>query len=433
MKLHFNPAVSVHPFDSSSNEPLALCDVPSGQDTSKKYVIPLDLLDMLKQFDGCKETAEVIAAYQDLNPGRHSPKKVENLIESFLVPKGLLIAPTSEAPLRVDPGKRKSPLYLRLPLISPKTVAPIARAMSCLLIRPILLCLLSLFIVAHVAFYAIIVRDYHFSLNNIKGLEILVVYALTTLTALFHEFGHASALYFYNCKGGEIGWGLYLVYPVLYTDVSDAWRLKKNERVVVNVAGIYFQCIPLVILALIFFYTRSSILLFTIIVANMEMVSSLNPFLRNDGYWIVTDLFGIHNLRQQSFDLLKRLFMKIVPPNHKVTLPAWTLNRKASIILGAYILTGIVFALHLFKIIAHQVLFELAPNYPSVLLAFWSAIVKRPFEISPVIATLFDIQWRGLVLVGFTLFVLRTLAAIWRGIKSLAKYLIESMKRQSEE
>ena len=433
MNLHFNPAISIYPFDSSSIEPMALCDVPSGEGAAKKYAIPLDLLDLIKQFDGCKETAEVIAAYQGSHPGRHSTKSVENLIESFLVPKGLLIDPNTKAPLRSEPSKRKSSLYIRLPIIPPRIVTPIATAMSWLFIRPIFLFLFTFFVIAHVAFYSITLPGYHFSLNNVRGAEILVVYALTTLTALFHEFGHASALHFYDCKRAEIGWGLYLIYPVLYTDVSDAWRLKRGERAIVNIAGIYFQCIPLIILALIYFQTGSSILLYSIIIVNMSMISALNPFLRNDGYWLVTDLFGIHNLRQQSFDLLKRLLMKIFPPKHKVTLPSWNLSRKASVILGVYILTGTIFALNLLKIIGSLVLFEIAPNYPSVLLAFWNAILKRPFEILPVAVASLDVQWRGLVLIGFALFILRTLRAIWRGLKDLVQCLMESRKGNGEQ
>jgi putative peptide zinc metalloprotease protein len=181
-------------------------------------------------------------------------------------------------------------------------------------------------------------------------------------------------------------------------------------------------------LALFFLHTGSPILLYSIVIINMEMVSALNPFLRNDGYWLVTDLFGIHNLRQQSFDLLRRLLMKVFPPKHKATLPPWNLSRKASVILGVYILTGTIFALYLFTVIGRLALFEIAPNYPSVLLAFWNSILKRPFELMPVIVASFDVQWRGLVLFGLALFVLRTLKALWGGLKGLANYLMENRK-----
>jgi hypothetical protein len=120
--------------------------------------------------------------------------------------------------------------------------------------------------------------------------------------------------------------------------------------------------------------------------------------------------------------------MKIFPPKRKATLPPWNLSRKASVILGVYILTGTVFALYLFTIIARLALFEIAPNYPSVLLTFWNAILKRPFELMPVAVASLDVQWRGLVLLGLALFVLRTLKAIWGGVKGLANYLMENGK-----
>ncbi len=423
MKFLFNPAVSVHAFDGSSKEPVALCETPSTGNKTNKYVIPLDMLEILKQFDGCRETAEVITAYQNSHPGRHSTKSIENLINSFLVPKGLLIAPDAEAPPRVEPARRDSFLYLKLPLISSKTVAPIARALSWLFIRPILFGLLGFFIAGHVAFYAAVVPGYHFSLNDIRGHEVLAIFALSTLAALIHELGHASALYFHNRKGAEIGWGLYLIYPVLYTDVSDAWRLKRSERAVINIAGVYFQCMPLFVLALIFLYTQSPILLVAIIVIDLEIIGSLNPFLRNDGYWLVADFFGIHNLRQRSFDLLERLLTKIAPLGNRTALPAWNLSRNASVVLGAYLSTGGVFTLYLFKIVAHQILYQLLPNYPSMLLAFGAAISRRPFELLPAVGAFFDIFWKSLVLLGFILFVYRTSAAVFRGLKLMVKYL----------
>lgn len=428
MRLFFNPAVSVYPFDSGSKEPTVLCKVPFSDEIVKQYVLPLALLDLLKQFDGDKEVPEVITDYRETHPEGHSAESIEKLVNGFLIPKGLLIDPSTDAPLRADPDKRKSFLYIRLPLISPKAVAPVARAMSWLFIRPVFLSMLTLFIVGHFVFYITVARHFPFDLNSIKGHEILVIFALSTLAALIHELGHASALLFYKCKGAEIGWGLYLIYPVLYTDVSEAWRLKRTQRAMIDIAGMYFQCIPLAVLVVIFLYAPSHFLLCAIIIIDLEIASALNPFLRTDGYWLVTDLFGIHNLRQQSLDLVKRIWLKLFPSKKKLAPPVWNLSRNATIILGTYLLFSAVFSLYLMKLILYQVVYHLLPNYSSTLLAFWDTFHEQPLNLLHTASALLDMLWRSLAVLGFLLFVYRIGMAIWKGLKKVSRRFMAGNK-----
>lgn len=426
MKLSFNPAVSVYPFDSGSKEPTVLCKVPSPDNSVKQYVIPVALLDLLKQFDGNRDVTDIITAYQEANPQGHSAKSIENLVNTFLIPKALLIDPNADAPPRTQPEKRKSFLYIKLPLISPKVVEPIARSLKWLFIRPLFLFLLTLFVAGHILFYTLVVPNFPFDLNSIKGHEILIVFALTTLTALIHEFGHASALLSYKCKGAEIGWGLYLIYPVLYTDVSEAWRLKRTQRAMIDIAGMYFQCIPLAVLVLIFLQTQSQTLLVAIIVIDIEIASALNPFLRTDGYWLVADLFGIHNLRQQSLDLTKRIASKVFPSRLNIKSPAWNLSRNSSIVLGIYLLLSGLFSLYLMKVILYQVVYRLLPNYPSVLSALWSQLQAQPFNLLQVGIAVLEVLWRSLAVLGFLLFAYRIAVAIFKGLRKLLNHLLEN-------
>lgn len=426
MRLYFNPAISVYPFDSGAKEPSVLCQVPGANDVVKQYVLPAALLDLLKQFDGGKEISEVITDYKKAHPQGHSAKSIENLVNSFLIPKGLLIDPDSAAPPRAMSEKRKSFLYIRLPLISPKTIAPLAKAMGWMFRRPVFYTLVTLFVLGHIVFYATVARTFPFDLNAINGQEILAIFAISTLAALIHELGHAAALYFYKCKGAEIGWGLYLIYPVFYTDVSEAWRLKRTERAMIDVAGMYFQCIPLAALMLIFLYAPSQFLLCAILIIDLEIASALNPFLRTDGYWLVTDLFGIPNLRQQSLELLKRVAQKIFRLKNKITASVWQLNRNASIALGVYLLLCGVFSIYLIAIIFHQVVYNLLPNYPTVLRAFWQSLGAEPFSLLQVAGSLLDVLWRSLAVIGLLLFFCRLAVAISKGLRNLSRYFLSA-------
>src|SRR4026208_2505251 len=91
MVYSFNQVVSVSPLDAASDQALVLCEVPAQQGSTMRFAMPAALLELLKMFDGRRDVAEVFAAYDKLNPGKYSLQNVEKLVESFLLPKSLLI------------------------------------------------------------------------------------------------------------------------------------------------------------------------------------------------------------------------------------------------------------------------------------------------------------------------------------------------------
>lgn len=124
---------------------------------------------------------------------------------------------------------------------------------------------------------------------------------MRVISSLFHELGHASACQFYNIRHGGIGFGLYLNFPVFYTDVSNTWTLPRKKRCIVNVAGVYFQILLLIPLLIIYFYTQNDILKYVTIMTNINFIITLNPFFKFDGYWLMTDLLGVANLRKKMW------------------------------------------------------------------------------------------------------------------------------------
>ncbi len=130
---------------------------------------------------------------------------------------------------------------------------------------------------------------------------ILMAYAFIISAGLFHEIGHSAASAKYNIYSKEVGFGFFIVFPIFYTDVSRIWLLPRNQRIVVNLGGVYFQgMINLVLIAIFFAFDHSTntlLIIKTLFILNTFMCFySLNPFLRNDGYWIYSDFFRIPNL-----------------------------------------------------------------------------------------------------------------------------------------
>jgi len=151
-------------------------------------------------------------------------------------------------------------------------------------------------------------------IQNVTKSDWLYLFILGFISVTFHELGHASATSFFGAKHGGIGGGFYLFRPVYFADVSDIWKLKPSQRIIVNLAGIYFEIITSTIYILIGFATSKSILLIIGILIFLKSLLNLNPFLRSDGYWILSDATNIPNLHKVSrihlLDFIKSIFIK---------------------------------------------------------------------------------------------------------------------------
>ncbi|WP_293886138.1 MULTISPECIES: hypothetical protein [unclassified Sphingobacterium] len=141
--------------------------------------------------------------------------------------------------------------------------------------------------------------------------DLILSYFIFIVIIFVHELGHAAATTYFGLKPKEIGFGLYFIFPVFYTNVSAIWQLKTSQRNVVNLGGIYFQLLINSILILLFIHSNTAGLLFNIILANsISMVFSLIPFFRYDGYWILSDSLGITNLTFKARDKAVSFFRK---------------------------------------------------------------------------------------------------------------------------
>lgn len=95
--------------------------------------------------------------------------------------------------------------------------------------------------------------------------------------------------------------------PVFFADVTDIWRLKKWERIVVNASGVYFALIFCAILVLMSVILESKILFAIGSALAFKQFYNMLPYLRTDGYWIASDYFDQPNLMMNSFSQFKKL------------------------------------------------------------------------------------------------------------------------------
>lgn len=133
---------------------------------------------------------------------------------------------------------------------------------------------------------------------------------LFMLSLLLLKFGHELAHAFTAARLGvpvrQIGVLFILIWPLLYTDVTDAWKLlDRRQRARIALAGIRFElCVAVVAGCLWLLLPDGLLRSLAFIFAGTALVSSLlinlNPLMRFDGYYALMDLWGIPNLQQQA-------------------------------------------------------------------------------------------------------------------------------------
>ncbi|QOS99542.1 hypothetical protein JNUCC42_01785 [Brevibacterium sp. JNUCC-42] len=89
---------------------------------------------------------------------------------------------------------------------------------------------------------------YHF--QDVQFVSILgsfnqvgVAFAFFIVSLFLHELGHVVAAFRYGIVPRDVGVGLYMLMPTFFVDLSEVWQIPRYHRVVVNLAGIYFQLI----------------------------------------------------------------------------------------------------------------------------------------------------------------------------------------------
>jgi putative peptide zinc metalloprotease protein len=129
-----------------------------------------------------------------------------------------------------------------------------------------------------------------------QPLLLLMVWGLLAAAALFHEIGHAAAARYGGARPGAIGAGLYLIWPVFYTDVTDAYRLPRRGRLRTDLGGVYFNVLFALGTAGVYFATGFEPLLVLVLLQHIQTLVQFLPFLRLDGYYIVSDLTGVPDM-----------------------------------------------------------------------------------------------------------------------------------------
>jgi putative peptide zinc metalloprotease protein len=142
------------------------------------------------------------------------------------------------------------------------------------------------------------------TLNGAIGFAI----ALAVVKSL-HELGHAIVAVRYGCRVPAMGVCFMILVPMLYTDVSDAWRLEdRRKRLAIDCAGLVVETAIACLATFAWAFLPDGVersIAFALATTSwfLTLALNLNPFMRFDGYYILSDWCGIENLQTRAFDL----------------------------------------------------------------------------------------------------------------------------------
>jgi putative peptide zinc metalloprotease protein len=253
---------------------------------------------VLEATDGTRSLAE-IAQHASTGSGRLvSSENVRTLMDSQLLPMGLLqLADGSQPEVRkADPllGMR-----FRYTVTDPERTRRLTAPFAVLFTPLIVVAVTAAFLAA--CWWVLMVKGLGSATHEAfaNPALLLLIFAITILSAGFHEFGHAAAARRGGATPGAMGAGLYLIWPAFFTDVTDSYRLGRGGRLRTDLGGLYFNAIVAVAIMGIWWATGFDALLLVVVTQILQMVRQLLPLVRYDGYHILADTVGVPDLFQR--------------------------------------------------------------------------------------------------------------------------------------
>ncbi|MDQ2095165.1 HlyD family efflux transporter periplasmic adaptor subunit [Rhodalgimonas zhirmunskyi] len=149
------------------------------------------------------------------------------------------------------------------------------------------------------------------------------VLAIIILKSL-HELGHAYQAVSRGLQVPVMGVAFMAMFPLLYTDVSDSWRLqKRRDKVLIDAGGMMTEMTIAVYATLAWCFLPDGPLRGAAFAAAtsgwvFSLLVNLNPLMRFDGYYLLADSLGIQNLQTRAFAMgkwkMRRVLFNIAMP-----------------------------------------------------------------------------------------------------------------------
>ena len=313
---------------------------------NKYFSINKKAFDLLKNWSSGIETTEFIEKIKKSNLSI-TKEEIEEFI-SFLNLNNLTIKKTGDEVKSLVVQKEKlnkhwllkiihNYLFFKIPLFKPgnglENSLPFALFLGSQTSRLIIyiLGIIGIFLTIQNYETFLTTFSYFFNVNGLIlfGITIVFVKAL-------HELGHAYVATYYKCKVSSIGLAMLVFFPFLYTDTTDAYKLTDHrKRLLINFAGMLTELHLALLATFVWAVSPEGVIKSaSFFIATSSWISSLliniSPFMRFDGYYVLSDFLKAENLQPRSFALgrwqiREWIFgFKFQPPEQLMSQRRWT-------------------------------------------------------------------------------------------------------------
>jgi CRP-like cAMP-binding protein/Zn-dependent protease len=184
-----------------------------------------------------------------------------------------------------------------------------------------------------------------FSLDDESApVESAILLALAFFLTFMHELGHAVVISRYGRKVKSAGFMIYFGAPAFFVEASDSLMLDRRQRILQSFAGPFTETVIAGIAAIFLFsFPEGPLadLLYKFALLNYLVIFlNLIPLLELDGYWILSDLIQVPDLRPRSLQFIHHDLWHKLRTKEKLTPQEWG--------LGAYGFAGLAFTIFSF-------------------------------------------------------------------------------------
>jgi putative peptide zinc metalloprotease protein len=150
-------------------------------------------------------------------------------------------------------------------------------------------------------------------------LDVLHFFVILCIIGAIHEYSHAYVTKIYGGEVHDIGFVLFYFTPAFYCNTSDSYLFPSRwQRLWVTTAGIYVEAIicSLATLLWVSSYPDSFLHAFaykTMLLTGVSTIFfNINPLIKVDGYYALSSILQLQDLRESSFRLWTALFQRYV-------------------------------------------------------------------------------------------------------------------------
>jgi putative peptide zinc metalloprotease protein len=276
--------------DSGYKEPPSIARRADGQIIQ----LPALLYLVAESIDGRRTYEEVATSVTEASGRGVGAQDVQFLVEKKLAPLGIVAGPDGGPKFqKADPFLA---LKFKVALVPEGVVRSITTLFYPFFFPPVVIAAVAALIAFDIwmfFFHGIAQAARSLVYNPVL---LFMLLGLVVVATALHEIGHATAARYGGAKPGVMGAGIYVVWPAFYTDVTDAYRLNRAGRLRTDLGGIYFNALFALGTAGVYLLTGFEPLLIVVLVQHFQILQQLLPFLRLDGYYILSDLTGVPDL-----------------------------------------------------------------------------------------------------------------------------------------